>query len=84
MSDQPQIITPAERVARKRARMGLGDAVGAVATPIAAALGLPCVDSATKQLRPDSPCARRKATMNHAGEKVSSFVSSILHLDKKD
>jgi hypothetical protein len=45
---------------------GLGDLVGKIATPIAAALGLPCVDPATRQLRPESPCARRKAALNAA------------------
>lgn len=43
---------------------GLGDAVAAVATPIARVLGLPCIDPATKQLRPESGCAKRKARLN--------------------
>lgn len=43
---------------------GLGDAAAAVATPIARALGLPCIDPATKQLRPESGCAKRKKTWN--------------------
>lgn len=45
-------------------RVGLGDAVAAVATPIARALHLPCIDPATKQLRPESGCAKRKARLN--------------------
>lgn len=45
-------------------RPGLGDLVAAVATPIARALHLPCIDPATKQLRPDSGCAQRKAALN--------------------
>lgn len=45
-------------------RLGLGDLVGKVATPIARALRLPCIDPATKQLRPDSGCAKRKAALN--------------------
>lgn len=44
--------------------IGLGDAVAAVATPIARALRLPCIDPATKQLRPESGCAKRKARLN--------------------
>src|SRR5438128_2147209 len=43
---------------------GLGDVVAAVATPIARALGLPCIDPQTKQLRPESGCAKRKAKLN--------------------
>lgn len=42
----------------------LGDAIATVATPIARALDLPCIDPATNDLRPDSPCARRKQKLN--------------------
>lgn len=45
-------------------QFGLGDAVAAVATPIARALRLPCIDPATKQLRPESGCTKRKARLN--------------------
>ena len=45
---------------------GLGDLVASVATPIAAALGLLCVDPATKALKPDSNCAKRQEAMNQA------------------
>lgn len=49
--------------ARYRPR-GLGDMVAAVATPIARALKLSCIDAATQQLRPESGCAKRKAALN--------------------
>lgn len=62
--NDPKIITPAERAARKTKRLGLGDIVASVATPIAAALHLDCVDQETKQLKPESPCAKRKADWN--------------------
>lgn len=66
-------VSPPKSVAPRR---GLGDLIGAVATPVAAALGLPCVDPETKQLRPESPCAKRKAALNKA-------VPDVLHpLDK--
>lgn len=42
----------------------LGDIIASVATPIARALKLPCIDSATKELRPESGCAKRKAKLN--------------------
>ncbi len=45
---------------------GFGDAIHVVALPIARILRLPCVDSATKQLRPDSPCAGRVTALNKA------------------
>lgn len=46
---------------------GLGDLVAAVATPIARALHLDCIDPATQQLRPDSGCAKRRAALNRIG-----------------
>jgi hypothetical protein len=42
----------------------LGDLVASIATPIARALKLPCIDPATNDLRPESGCAKRKAWMN--------------------
>lgn len=42
----------------------LGDAFHAIALPIARAMKLPCVDPATKQLRPESNCAERRARWN--------------------
>jgi hypothetical protein len=45
-------------------RAGLGDRVARIATPIARALNLPCVDPATDDLRPESSCAKRKAWLN--------------------
>ncbi len=64
--NKPNIVTPEERAARKAVKksFGLGDAISSIATPIAAVLHLPCVDPATKQLRPDSGCAKRKAALN--------------------
>lgn len=49
---------------RPSPRAGLGDLVAAVATPIARALRLPCIDPATNQLRPESVCAQRRETLN--------------------
>ncbi len=48
---------------RKRS-LRLGDAIAAVATPMARALKLSCVDPETKELRPESNCAKRKAKLN--------------------
>ncbi len=55
--------------------LGLGDMIGAVATPIAAALGLDCVDKETKQLKPDSGCAQRKAKANEVGRKIGEALA---------
>lgn len=44
--------------------MKTGDVIAAVATPIARVLGLPCIDPDTKQLRPESGCARMKNNLN--------------------
>jgi len=45
---------------------GLGDVIAKVATSIARALNMPCVDPQTKQLRPESPCSKRRAMLNKA------------------
>lgn len=45
-------------------QFGLGDVVAAIATPIARVLGLPCIDPKTKDLRPESGCAKRKKKLN--------------------
>lgn len=42
----------------------LGDKIASVATPIARALDLPCIDPETNELRPESPCAQRKRMLN--------------------
>lgn len=76
----PKIITSAERAARKAAKntIGLGDAISSVATPIAAALHLPCIDPTTKQLRPESGCAKRKQVLNEATNKVRNVLRDVL------
>jgi hypothetical protein len=43
-----------------------GDTVSRLARPVARALGLSCIDPATKNLRPGSPCAKVLAQMNRA------------------
>ena len=60
----PEAFATLRRQFFPSSRPGLGDAVAAIATPIARALGLSCIDPATQQLRPESPCAQRKATLN--------------------
>ena len=44
--------------------MGLGDLIASVATPIARALKMDCIDGQTLDLKPDSECAKRKAEAN--------------------
>lgn len=44
---------------------GLGDLVERVAKPIAKALRLPCLDE-NHNLRPESPCAKRRDRLNKA------------------
>lgn len=44
--------------------MKLGNAISTVATPIARALHLPCIDPETNQLRPESGCAKRRDALN--------------------
>jgi hypothetical protein len=44
--------------------IGLGDAIAAIATPIAKAVGMDCIDKTTGQLKQDSGCAQRKEKLN--------------------
>ncbi len=64
-----------ESVLKKEGKpLGLGDAIASVATPIARILKLPCIDPATNELRPDSPCAKKKAILNKAIPKINPLV----------
>ena len=45
-------------------RAGLGDKIAKIATPIARALKLPCVDPKTGQLLPETKCAKRRDALN--------------------
>ncbi len=42
----------------------LGDKMAAVATPIARALRVDCIDPETQQLRPESGCAKMRHNLN--------------------
>ena len=53
--------------------MKLGDAISAVATPIAGALGLDCVDE-QGNLKPESKCAQRRNKLNNLGDEVWDFL----------
>jgi hypothetical protein len=44
--------------------VGLGDKIASIATPIARALKMPCIDPKTGKLRPTSGCAKMKARLN--------------------
>lgn len=61
---RPARVVATKHVSGPARGRGLGDVVHAVALPIARALGLPCVDPETKQLRPESGCAKRRASLN--------------------
>ncbi len=45
--------------------MKTGDAIASVATPIARALKLPCIDPSTNQLRPESGCEKMRDNLNN-------------------
>jgi hypothetical protein len=55
--------------------MRLGDSVARVATPIARALHMPCIDPATNMLRPESGCGRRQQFLNNVSDSVFEFFS---------
>jgi hypothetical protein len=50
--------------------MGLGDVVSKVVTPIAGALGHPCVDQATNTVIPGTPCDHRIIALNQFGHEM--------------
>ncbi len=54
--------------------MQLGDKISSVATPIARALNLDCIDPRTNDLRPESPCAKRRAALNQFSESVYDWL----------
>jgi hypothetical protein len=60
-------IVSSRHVSGPKRRRGLGDIVHSLALPLARALKLSCVDPATKQLRPESGCAKRRARWNKIG-----------------
>ncbi|HEX3717852.1 MAG TPA: hypothetical protein VH595_07775 [Verrucomicrobiae bacterium] len=49
---------------KRRTPLRLGDAIAKIATPIARAAKMDCVDAATGQLKPDSGCFQRKTALN--------------------
>jgi len=48
--------------------MGLGDWTSSWVTPIAGALGHPCVDPETMTIIPGTPCDKRVENLNRFGE----------------
>ncbi len=57
--------------------MQLGDKISSVATPIARALNLDCIDPQTNDLKSDSPCAQRKQMLNEG--RYSDAVYDFFH-----
>jgi len=61
----PKISGPIQVQPRRQpGKLRLGDLVAKVATPIARAQNLDCIDKTTGQLKPESGCAQRKAALN--------------------
>jgi len=54
--------------------MPAGDAIAAVATPIARILGLDCIDKETGQLKANTPCDQRKSNLNRRFENVNPLA----------
>ncbi len=53
--------------------MKLGDAISTIATPIARALKMDCIDPETQQLRPESGCAKMRNNLN-AGMSIQDAI----------
>lgn len=54
-----------------------GDIISAVATPIARALNLPCIDPATKKPRPESPCGKAIQKLNEGAPVVETLIERL-------
>lgn len=63
--------------------MKTGDAIAAIATPIARALHLPCIDPETQQLRPESGCAQRRRLLNE-GRYADAFFNFFWSNNNKE
>jgi hypothetical protein len=63
------VIVPSSPLPPSPEPFGLGDAIHKVALPIARALKLDCIDPATRQPKPDSKCAQRRAALNKITKK---------------
>ena len=57
--------------------LGLGDRIAAVATPIARAFGMNCVDRTTRQLKPESACARAKKRLNQGEPIIPTLIKRM-------
>ncbi len=53
--------------------LDIGDKIASVATPIARALKLDCIDPETNQLRPESGCAKMRDNLN-AGMSIQDAI----------
>jgi hypothetical protein len=56
--------------------MKLGTAISYIATPVAGALGLDCYDQITRDLKPESPCAKARASLDIA-KTPQEFATAI-------
>lgn len=59
-----------------------GTVISSVATPIAGAMGLDCYDPATRDLRPESNCAKMRDDFDIA-RYPSDYVNSVLDRIRK-
>lgn len=63
---------------RHKPRRGRGDQLARIATPIARAFKLSCIDPATRDLRPESKCAKAKRRLNNGESPLRVLKDRIL------
>ena len=61
--------------------MNLGDKIATIATPVARALHMGCIDPATKQLRPESTCNKVRQDLNE-GRYADAFFDRFWPTEK--
>ncbi len=62
--------------------MKTGNAIASVATPIARTLGMGCIDPETKELRPESNCAKMRQDFNNA-QYPQDYLNAVLDRIRK-
>jgi hypothetical protein len=69
----PEVYRPFSTKSSPSRILGLGDRVEKLVKPMAIALKMKCLDE-QKQLKPESPCAKRRNKLNELGRSVGIGV----------
>lgn len=71
---KPTVFQPYATSSGSKKSLGLGDRVEKLAKPIARVVNSKCLDKETDQLKPQSPCAKRRDGLNKVGRAIGIGV----------